>query len=99
MTTSDNGSSGPTDGTGRPIGPLGAVDLSWAKAFHTVNITRWSEPPGPEGFECSTWRVMLGAFGTYVSSNHADLPTAIKEVLQRAAAEPALLPLLPKPAP
>ena len=98
MTTSNNGSTGPTDGTAGSMGALSAIDLSWAKAFHTVNITRWSEPPGPEGFECSTWRVMLGAFGTYVSSNHLDLPTAITEVLQRAADEPALLPLLPKTA-
>ena len=76
------------------LGALGAVDLSWAAPFHTVNIARWSEPPGPEGFECATWRVMLGAFGTYVSSNNPDLATAIREALERAAAEPALQPLL-----
>ena len=75
---------------------MAAMDLSWAKNFHTVNIVRWSEPPGPDGFECSTWRVTVGAFGTYVSSNHEDLRTAIDEALERASAEPALQPLLPK---
>ncbi len=74
---------------------LSAIDLSWAKSFHTVNIARWSEPPGPDGFECATWRVMLGAFGTYVSSNNPDLPTAIREALARAAEEPSLQSLLP----
>lgn len=74
---------------------LSAIDLSWAEPFHTVNIARWSEPPGPDGFECATWRVMLGAFGTYVSSNDPDLRIAIKEALARAAEEPSLQPLLP----
>ena len=78
-----------------PNEPLGSIDLSWAKAFHTVNIARWSEPPGPEGFECATWRVMLGAFGSYVSSNHPDLHTALKEALARASEDPVLHPLLP----
>lgn len=78
---------------------LAALDLSWASAFHTVNIARWSEPPGPEGVDCATWRVMIGAFGTYVSSNHPKLRIAIKEALDRAAAEPALRPLLSKGAP
>ena len=74
--------------------PMAALDLSWAKAFHTVNIVRWSEPPGPGGFECATWRVMVGAFGTYVSSNHADLQAAINDVLQRAESDPVLSPLI-----
>jgi len=38
---------------------------------------------------------MVGAFGTYVSSNHPDLHTAIEEALSRAAQEPALKALLP----
>ena len=86
-------SNGSEKGGAAPV-VLGAVDLSWAAPFHTVNIARWSEPPGPEGFECATWRVMLGAFGIYVCSNNSDLPTAIREALERAAAEPALQPLL-----
>ena len=101
MTTPDTSKApppSPRDGRGAPaeLGSLAAIDLSWAKAFHTVNIVRWSEPPGPDGFECATWRVMVGAFGTYVSSNHPDLEIAIKEALERAAADPALQPLLPK---
>ena len=72
-----------------------SVDLSWADAFHTVSIARWSEPPGPDGYQCQTWRVLIGAFGRYVSANDPDLDSAITAALRKAGAEPLLQPLLP----
>lgn len=77
---------------------LASLDLSWARSFHTVNIARWSEPPGPDGFACATWRVLVGAFGHYVSSNHASLKQAIAEVVEKVERDPLLRTLLPDPA-
>lgn len=72
-----------------------SLDLSWSMGFHTVTISRWSEPPGPGGFQCFSWRVLLGAYGRYVSSDDRDLQVAIKETLSKAAADPTLRLLLP----
>ncbi len=77
---------------------LSSVDLSWTEAFHTVNISRWSEPPGPGGYECSSWRVVVGAHGRYVSANDRDLRAAIDQALAKVAEDPRLRELLPEAA-
>lgn len=75
---------------------LASIDLSWAQVFHSVNVSRWSEPPGPSGYECSSWRVVVGAFGRYVSANDRDLRAAIAQALEKVAEDPRLRELLPE---
>lgn len=56
---------------------LAAVDLSWTAPFHTVRISRWSEPPGPDGAPNTRWRVTVGAYGDYVDTDAPTLEAAM----------------------